>query len=192
VSEEDVHAREDELRAITLGELERLDGPVHLAEPDPGWPAMFRREAERIRAALGDGALRVEHAGSTSVPGLLAKPIIDIVLAVADPADEPAWLPALEAAGYRLRIREPHREQHRMLRGPHVPVNLHVFAHGSREVERMLGFRDRLRADPAARERYAAAKRELAAREWRWVQLYADAKGPVIEAILAPAQPPPR
>jgi GrpB-like predicted nucleotidyltransferase (UPF0157 family) len=177
--------REDELRAVTIGEPTRLDGPVTLAAPDGAWPERFEREARRIRDALGERALRVEHAGSTAVPGLAAKPIVDVVLVVADPADEPAYVPALEAAGYRLRIRSPEWEEHRMLKRRGPEVNLHVFGAGSREVERMLRFRDRLRADRAALERYAAAKLALASRHWTYLQDYADAKSAVIEEILA-------
>jgi len=178
---------EEELRAVTVGELRRLDGPVTLAAPDPEWPARFDREAARIRRALGDGALLVEHVGSTAVPGLVAKPSIDIALAVADSADEAAYLPALEAAGFTLRIREPEWEQHRMLNGADPAVNLHVFTIGSPQVERMLAFRDRLRADARDRDRYAAEKRRLAAREWHYMQNYADAKGAVVEEITAEA-----
>ena len=83
---------------------------------DPHWPELFSREADRVRAVLGSRALRVEHAGSTSVPGLIAKPIVDLVLVVADSAEEEAYAPALEAAGYVLRIREPHWYQHRMFK----------------------------------------------------------------------------
>jgi GrpB-like predicted nucleotidyltransferase (UPF0157 family) len=176
--------RETALRAVTIGDLEPIDGPVPLSDPDPAWPDRFEREAARIRSALGAAVLRLEHVGSTSVPGLVAKPIIDVLLVVADPTDEPAYLPALEQAGYRLRIREPQHDEHRMLRGPHRAVNVHVFGPGSGAAERLLRFRDRLRADPEARERYAAAKRELAARRWRYVQWYANAKGPVIEGLL--------
>ncbi len=184
--------REEELRRATIGEPIRLDAPIALAEPDPGWPQLFAREAERIRATLGDRALLVEHVGSTSVPELIAKPIVDILLAVADSGDEPAWLPALEAAGYVLRIREPDWHEHRMLKGPDTDINLHVFSAGSPEIERMLAFRDRLRSDPAERERYAAANRALAARTWRYVQDYADAKGEVVEAIIRRAFAPGR
>ena len=176
--------REDEIRAAHMDEPTVLDGPVFLANYDPEWPALFEREAVRIRAALGDRALLVEHAGSTSVPGLAAKPIVDIVLAVADSADEPAYVPALEAVGYRLKIREPHWHEHRMLKGPDIDLNLHVFTAGSTEIDRMLAFRDRLRTSASDRDRYEAAKRELAARRWRYVQYYADAKAAVIEAIL--------
>jgi len=133
--------------------------------------------------------MRIEHVGSTSVPGLCAKPIIDILLVVADSADEPSYVPALEAEGYVLRIREPHWHQHRLLKGPETEVNLHVFSVGSEEVERMRKFRDRLRADPKARERYARTKRRLARRTWKYVQNYADAKSEVVEAILASTAP---
>jgi GrpB-like predicted nucleotidyltransferase (UPF0157 family) len=178
---------EEALRRATVGEPTRVDGSVTLVEYDPRWPALFAREAARIRGALGEHALLVAHVGSTSVPGLVAKPIIDVVLAVADSSNEAAYVPALERAGYALRIREPEWHQHRMLRGRDPEVNLHVFTTGSPEVGRMLAFRDRLRADDGDRERYAAAKRSLARREWRYLQEYADAKTAVVEEIVARA-----
>ena len=119
------------------------------------------------------------------MPGLAAKPIIDIVLAVADSADESAYVPALEQAGYVLSIREPDWHEHRLLKGNDPTVNLHVFSHGSSEVERMVDFRDRLRTNEAERMLYERTKRELARREWTYVQDYADAKSQVVEAILA-------
>jgi GrpB-like predicted nucleotidyltransferase (UPF0157 family) len=85
----------------------RAHGPVRLADADPEWAAQYAREEERIRTALGPRAVQVEHVGSTSVPGLAAKPVIDIVLAVADSSDEIAYLPDLEAAGFVLKFREP-------------------------------------------------------------------------------------
>jgi GrpB-like predicted nucleotidyltransferase (UPF0157 family) len=179
--------REDELRRFTIGEIKRLDAPVTLVAYDAAWPALFEREAERVRGALGGRALLLEHVGSTAIPGLAAKPIVDILLGVADAADEPAYLPALEGAGYVLRIRERAWHEHRMLKGPDTDVNLHVFTAGSEETERMLAFRDRLRTDAEDRERYAAVKRELAEREWSYIQDYADAKGEVVEEIIARA-----
>jgi GrpB-like predicted nucleotidyltransferase (UPF0157 family) len=181
---------EEELRRVTVGEPERHDAPIHLADPDPAWPALYERVAARVRGALGDRVLMLEHVGSTSVPGLPAKPIIDVVLVVADPADEPAWLPALEAAGYVLRIREPEWYEHRMLRGSDPSLNLHVFGPQADEVARMLAFRDHLRAHADARDRYADEKRRLAARRWRYVQDYADAKGPIVIAIISEALKP--
>ena len=117
-----------DLEAITVGEPTPLDGPVHLAPYDPEWPARFAREESRIRGALGERVVLLEHVGSTSVPGLSAKPIIDMVLGVPDPADEAAYVPGLESIGYALRIREPDWFEHRMLRPPGNDAHLHVFA----------------------------------------------------------------
>jgi GrpB-like predicted nucleotidyltransferase (UPF0157 family) len=178
---------QDRLREITVGEPAELNDRVTLVEYDPQWPAQFEREAGRIRQALGDQALRIEHAGSTSVPGLLAKPVIDVVLEVDNSADEPAYTPALEAAGYVLRIREPKWHEHRLFKGFGIDVNLHVFSRDCEEIERMLSFRDRLRNDPTDRELYARAKRDLASRRWQYVQDYADAKSAIVEAIVARA-----
>jgi GrpB-like predicted nucleotidyltransferase (UPF0157 family) len=176
----------ERLGAVTVGEPQRLSGSVTLVDYDPEWPRAFAREEERIRAALGERALRVEHTGSTSVPGLAAKPIIDIVLVVRDSADEAAYVPALEAAGYVLRIREPDWHEHRLLKD--TSVNLHVFSEGSVEVERMLLFRDWLRRNLADRELYERTKRELAGKEWQFVQEYADAKSAVVEQIIERAR----
>jgi GrpB-like predicted nucleotidyltransferase (UPF0157 family)/photosystem II stability/assembly factor-like uncharacterized protein len=183
------YARDDDpderLRSVTIGEPQLLAGPVLLADYDPDWPQLFRHEAGRIRDALGPRALQVEHVGSTSVPGLAAKPTIDISLAVADSADEHAYVPALEAAGYVLRIREPDWFEHRLFGRPDAHVNLHVFSAGCTEIDRMLRFRDRLRRNHDDRALYERTKRELAQRDWKYVQNYADAKSAVVEAILA-------
>jgi GrpB-like predicted nucleotidyltransferase (UPF0157 family) len=180
-------SREEELQAFTVGELQPLAGPIVLADYDPEWPVLFEREADRIRGILGERALQIEHVGSTSVPGLAAKPIIDTVLVVADSADEQAYVAPLEAAGYALRIREPDWHEHRVLKGPDTNVNLHVFSEASPEIDRMLAFRDRLRANDSDRVRYERSKRELAEREWKYVQDYADAKTAVVEEIIARA-----
>ena len=161
---------------------------VVLVEYDEGWPARYRGHEERIRTALGDRAVEVQHAGSTSVPGLAAKDVIDVVLVVPDPADEAAYVPALEDAGYTFHLREPEWHEHRLFRRDGPRVNLHVFAVGSPEAERMLLFRDRLRAHPDERERYEATKRELATRLWGRVQDYADAKSDVVEGIIERAR----
>ena len=163
----------------------RVDGPIRLAESDPVWAEQYAREEERIRTALGARALQVEHVGSTAVPGLAAKPIIDILLTVHDAADEAAYLPALEAAGYRLQFREPHWCEHRFLRDRDPDVQVHVFAVGCPEVGRMVAFRDRLRSKPEERDLYERTKRELAARRWDFVQDYADAKTAVVEDIIS-------
>jgi GrpB-like predicted nucleotidyltransferase (UPF0157 family) len=172
-----------------LTDRPRLEGQVTLAEPDAEWATTAARLLRAIGGALGSTGLLLEHAGSTSVPGLAAKPVIDLVLGVPDPVDEAAYVPALEALGYQLRIREPEWHEHRLLAGAHPTVNLHVFAAGSDEIDRMLAFRDHLRRDSADRELYVRTKRELASRTWAHVQDYADAKSRVVEEILrrAPA-----
>jgi GrpB-like predicted nucleotidyltransferase (UPF0157 family) len=185
---------DDSLRAATIGELKPYAVKVIVVDYDPRWPSWFEDDRADIVAALGERALLVEHTGSTSVPDLPAKPVIDILLLVEDTADEPSYVPALEAAGFRLRIREPNWLEHRLLRrriedgDPH-DVNLHVFSHqhAAEEIERILGFRDWLRTHPDDRDHYAAAKRELAKQTWKYTQNYADAKTAVIKQIHAKA-----
>jgi GrpB-like predicted nucleotidyltransferase (UPF0157 family) len=183
---------DEEIAAARIGPPEIHNSTIHLAPYDPEWSRLFEREEQRIRAALGDRALLIEHVGSTSVPGLSAKPIIDIVLVVAETTDEPAYVPAMEVAGYVLRIREPDWHQHRLFKGPDTAVNLHVFTIGCAEIERMLCFRDHLRSDEADRTLYENAKQELARRTWRYVQHYADAKSAVVEEILTRSGVTPR
>ena len=179
---------EQELRAAFVGDAKPSSGPVVVVDYDPEWPRLYAREAERIRGALGGRALQLEHAGSTSVPGLSAKPVIDIVLVVADSADEAAYVPALEAAGYVLRVREPDWFEHRLLKGPDTSVNVHVFSPRCPEVERMLTFRDHLRGNDEDRRLYERTKRALAQKDWYFTQQYADAKTGVVEEILARAR----
>ncbi len=179
---------EEQIRAHTIGELRPLSGRIAIVDYDRRWPVLFGREARRIRDVLGPRALRIEHTGSTSVPDLVAKPIIDMLLVVADSADEGAYVPDLEAAGYPLRIREADWYEHRMFKGPDTDVNLHVFSWGCPEIDRMLLFRDWLRSHAADREHYARTKLVLARREWKYVQNYADAKTAVIEEIMARAR----
>lgn len=165
----------------------RPDGTILLAPPNPTWPDLYARESDRIHSILEDRVCLLEHVGSTAVAGLAAKPIIDLVLAVEDSADESSYVPDLEAHGYTLRIREPDWFEHRVLKGPDTDVNLHVFSDGAEEIERMILFRNHLRADAADRARYESVKRTLAARRWDSVQDYADAKSTVIEEIMARA-----
>src|SRR5204863_4970630 len=108
---------EEYIQEVTVGPRERHDAPVVIVEYDPAWPGLYAREEKKIRTALGERALLVEHTGSTAVPGLAAKPIIDVVLVVEDTTAEDAYLPDLEGAGYTLRVREPDWHQHRMFKG---------------------------------------------------------------------------
>ena len=136
---------------------------VQVTDPDPDWPRQYRILAARIREALTWRALQLEHVGSTSVPGLPAKPVIDIDLTVADPGREQDYIPALEKTGFRLVIREPWWYGHRALRADEPPCNLHVFGFDSPELVKHRIFRDWLRGNPADRDYYAAAKRQAAA-----------------------------
>ena len=169
----------------------RVDGPVRLVDPDPGWAAVGERLAAAAQDALGPLALLVEHCGSTAVPGLVAKPLIDLVLAVPDPTNETSYLGPLAPLGYALRHREPDWHDHRLLKqldpATGLQVNLHVFRIGCVEIDRMLAFRDHLRSDPDDLALYQRTKQGLARRSWELVQQYADAKGPVVEQIVARA-----
>ena len=136
---------------------------IEVIDPDPDWPRQYDALAGRIREALGWRVLQLEHVGSTAVPGLPAKPVIDIDLTVADPGREQDYVPALEAAGFRLRVREPWWHGHRVLRADEPPCNLHVFGFDSPELIKHRIFRDWLRGNPGDRDRYAAIKRQAAA-----------------------------
>jgi len=179
----DARDRDADLDSVLIGGRERRE--IVIVDYDPSWPMRFEREHDRLQLALGELALQIEHIGSTAVPGLAAKPIIDVLVAVADPEADDAVVPPLEAAGYELRVREP---GHRMLRTRERDVHVHVWPAGTDEIARLLAFRDHLRRARADRLAYERVKRELAARDWSDMNEYADAKGPLIEQILARAR----
>jgi GrpB-like predicted nucleotidyltransferase (UPF0157 family) len=133
-----------------------------ISDHDSSWPQAATEVCLRISEALGDVALRVDHVGSTSVPDLPAKPIMDVCVVVPDPGDEATYVPVLEGTGLVLVVREPWWQGHRMFRLPTPRANVHVFGPDAAEPVRMRVFRDWLRTHPADRDRYAAAK--LAAR----------------------------
>ena len=135
---------------------------IEVTDPDPVWPRRYDDLAGRIREALGWRVLQLEHVGSTSVPGLAAKPVIDIDLTVADPGREQDYVPALETIGFRLVIREPWRYGHRALVADEPRSNLHVYGFDSPEPVRHRIFRDWLRGNPGDRDRYAATKHQAA------------------------------
>ncbi|MBV9337300.1 MAG: GrpB family protein [Solirubrobacterales bacterium] len=177
----------DEFEKGLIGGARPLSGPIQLHDYDSRWPDRYAEHAARLRSALGERAVRMEHVGSTSVAGLAAKPIVDIVLEVPDSADEPAYAGDLEAVGYVLRIREPDWFEHRFFYTPGKDVHLHVFSAGCSETDRMVRFRDWLRRNAADRELYVRTKRELAARDWKYGQQYADAKTEVVAQIMTRA-----
>ena len=143
-----------------IGGVEKRD--IVIVAYSPSWPARFAAERQRITEALGPTARRIDHVGSTSVPGLDAKPIIDIDVSVQNPDDESAYLPALERAGYHLRVREP---GHRLVRTMNRDVHVHICGEGSDWERQHLLFRDWLRCNAADRHAYAALKRELVPRQ---------------------------
>ena len=177
-------ASERRIRAATIGEPQRIDGSIELRAYDHSWPRLYAEEARRVVGVLGSRVLMLEHVGSTSVPGLAAKPIIDMLLVVADSSAEQDYVPPMETAGYVLRIREPDWYEHRLLNGPAENINLHVFSAGCVEIDRMLLFRDHLRSNSVDRRLYMRTKGTLASRRWKYVQEYADAKTEVVEAII--------
>ena len=166
----------EEINAARAGIGAWKPAPVLVVAPDAAWPEWYAEIRGRVVTALGDRALAIEHVGSTAVPGLWAKPVIDVDLAVADSSAEDDWLPDLEAAGFELRVREPEWEQHRVLRGRDPVANLHVFSEGAREPQRHRLFRDWLRSHPDDRDRYSEVKREVASRGFDDAMLYNNAK----------------
>ncbi|MBU3865760.1 GrpB family protein [Streptomyces sp. 4503] len=179
----------EEIEAASIGGAPKLIGQVTLWEYDPRWPQVFERETARMHERLSHIDHRIEHVGSTSVPDLPAKPVIDMLLIVPDSADEAAYAPALEGIGFELVIREPEWYEHRVLRKHNLApsadsANLHVLSEGCPEARRMLLFRDRLRTHSGDRELYADTKRSLSRQTWEYMQNYADAKTEVVEGIL--------
>lgn len=164
---------------------ERQPGRVRLVEYDPEWPARFERTRVGLIGALGPTAMRIEHVGSTAVPGMVAKPVIDVLVTVDDVEDEPRYLPAIVELGYELRVRA---DRHRMFRPPSREAHVHVCSEGGREAHDYLLLRDRLRRSPEDRAAYARLKRRLAAEDWPDVNYYAEAKGPLIDEILVRAR----
>jgi GrpB-like predicted nucleotidyltransferase (UPF0157 family) len=163
----------------------REPASILIVEHDPTWPVRFADAERRVKQALAATALSVEHIGSTSVPGLAAKPIIDMLLTVRSVDDEAAYVPALEEVGFVLRVREP---QHRMFRTPERDTHLHVYEPGDQAVADYLDLRDWLRESESDRALYEGTKRELAQREWSDMNHYADAKSDVIRAMLGRAR----
>jgi GrpB-like predicted nucleotidyltransferase (UPF0157 family) len=171
------------LDSVLIGGREPVT--ISVVDYDEDWPLRFAHMRGLVRAALRTKALGVEHIGSTSVPGLAAKPIIDMLLTVVSVEDEDAYIPPLEYAGLVLRVREP---RHRMLRTPRKDVHLHVYEPTDQAVVDYLDLRDWLRESPADRRLYASTKRDLAQRKWSDMNDYADAKSDVVLDILGRAR----
>lgn len=171
------------LDGVLIGGRERV--PIVVVDYDPQWPQRYSLVRAAVLSALGRSALRVEHIGSTSVPGLAAKPIIDVLVTIQDVEDEAAFVPLLERAGFVLRVREP---EHRMFRTPARDVHIHLYEPNHPAVSAYLDLRDWLRVDADDRALYERTKRQLATRTWEDMNDYADAKTEVILAILGRAR----
>lgn len=179
------HGTPEQLAAGPVGEPPPRWQTIEIEEYDPAWPDRFAAARSQIAHVLGDRVSAIEHIGSTSVPGLAAKPIIDVDLLIADTSDEPAYLPALREIGYRLVLREPWWYGHRMLVSGSADVNLHVWPVDAPEPVRHVLFRDWLRSHPEDRDLYASAKRRLAQDTTDRVGDYSLAKNDVIDEIYA-------
>ncbi|GAB3264038.1 GrpB family protein [Nocardioides dilutus] len=162
-------------------------GTVRVVPYDESWPAMADALIAAIREVLGDRVVELDHVGSTSVPGLAAKPVIDLDLVVPDPADEAAYVPALESLGLLLHIREPDWEEHRLLTRVDRSVNLHVFGPAAAEPRRCLLFRDWLRSHPQDRDAYGGLKASLAAQGFERVMDYNNHKAAMVYDIYEKA-----
>lgn len=175
-------ARESRRPDVTT--VEMVGGIEHrelvLADYDPQWPEAYAEQERRIRGALGPAAVQVEHIGSTSVPGLAAKPVIDVLVTVEDITAEEDYLDQLLNVGYALRVREP---GHRLVRTPARDVHVHVMEVADEDADEYLLFRDRLRVDPEDRDLYEATKRALIEQDWADMNAYAEAKTEVIAGI---------
>jgi GrpB-like predicted nucleotidyltransferase (UPF0157 family) len=159
--------------------------PVEIVAYDPAWTARFAELGRDLRAGLGEVALRIDHIGSTSVPGLAAKPIIDIQVSVADFEPLAAYRLPLEQLGYVYRADNPERTK-RYFREPpdRRRTHVHVRRAGSFSEQWALLFRDYLRADDDAAVEYEAVKRRLAIRYRDDRVAYVDAKGPFLWEII--------
>ena len=165
---------------------------IHLEPYDRRWPRKFAAEREFIAACFPTRPLAIEHIGSTAVPGLAAKPVIDIMVLVNDLADGHAAVPALEAGGYSYWRDNPDTARLFLVKGlppsaPHRTHHLHIVAERAR-FDRHLIFRDALRADPSIRDAYQALKTDLAERHRSDRESYTDAKGSFVAGIVARAR----
>ncbi|KAK8058211.1 grpb/dephospho-CoA kinase [Apiospora phragmitis] len=190
-SEVTKHHHDANMSAVQMVAGPRNKKPLQIVDPSPAWASTFAALAQQIRDALGDRALAVEHVGSTSVPGLPAKDVIDIDLVVADPGDEPAYVGRLEEEGFVFYFRDlsPGSHQHRFFGrdGPPVWVNLHVYGPDCPEVACHCVFRDWLRANEHDRDLYARTKLDAMAAcrgGGETIREYNARKEPVIREIL--------
>jgi GrpB-like predicted nucleotidyltransferase (UPF0157 family) len=161
-----------------------MDDRIVMVDYDPVWPEQFQGLGTRLRAALGSLALRIDHIGSTSVPGLAAKPILDVQISVVALELVEAYRPALESVGFHWRADNPERTKRYFREAVGPRIHIHVRAAGSWGKQFALLMRDYLRTHPDEAGSYAALKRELAERFGADRQAYTDAKDPFIWALM--------
>jgi GrpB-like predicted nucleotidyltransferase (UPF0157 family) len=179
------HGTSEQMDAALVGEPPAQWKSIVIEEYDPAWADRFTAASSLLSEILGDLIISAEHVGSTSVPGLAAKPIIDIDLLIADTTDESRYVPALQRAGYQLVLREPWWYGHRMLVGAEADINLHIWPQDAPEPIRHRLFRDWLRSHPEDRELYATTKRRIARDTAHQPGDYSLAKNDVIDEIFA-------
>lgn len=160
---------------------------VEMSEHDPAWTRRFASVGAQLREVFGDSADRIDHIGSTSVPGLAAKPIIDVQVSLPDLADVERFRDALADLSLELMVNEDRRKWYARRRADGAETNVHIRRTGEFSQQAALLFRDYLRAEHSARRRYERVKRELAQREWDRVDDYADAKGDIVWQLLREA-----
>lgn len=173
-------------KELNTGET-AVEDRIVIVDYDPTWPEQFRQLGTRLREALGPLALRIDHIGSTSVPGLAAKPILDCQISVASLEPVAAYLPGMESAGFRWRADNPERTKRYFREAAGPRTHIHVRAAGSWSEQFALLMRDYLRAHPEEAGSYAALKRELADRLGSDRHAYTDAKDPFIWALMVRA-----
>jgi GrpB-like predicted nucleotidyltransferase (UPF0157 family) len=169
--------------------MDEVDPAIRIVEPDPAWPAAARAELDRLAAALGPIAVRLEHVGSTAVPGLAAKPIVDLQLSVASLSPQAAYGDPLARLGYRF-VPDPEMPDYHFFGKPAERPrthHLHVCEAGSEHERRHLAVRDFLRAHPGEAASYAAFKRALAERHTQDRLAYIEGKDPYMVELEARA-----
>ena len=161
------------------------DPAVRIVDHDPAWPARAAAELRRIAGALGAVAVRLEHVGSTAVPGLAAKPIVDLQVSVDALEPRERYVAPLERLGYLFVPAPESPDYHFFGRPPERPraFHVHVCEAGSEQELRHVAVRDFLRAHPAEAERYAAVKREVAARHLEDRLAYIEGKDEYVAAL---------
>jgi GrpB-like predicted nucleotidyltransferase (UPF0157 family) len=179
------HGTPEQMDAALVGEPPSRWQAIVVEDYDPAWADRFAAASSLLSEVLGDLIINAEHVGSTSVPGLAAKPIIDIDLVIDETTDESRYVPALERAGYHLILREPWWYGHRMLVSPEGDINLHVWPPDAPEPIRHRLFRDWLRLHPEDQELYATTKRRIARDTADQPGDYSLAKNDVIDEIFA-------